>query len=98
MSADLDKWLYGEVETGIEDRVVKFAKDAGWWVKKFTCPGSSGEPDRIFIRDGVVLFIEFKKKGQTLRDLQRRRHKEMQSFGALVYWFDNEKEAYEVLR
>lgn len=98
MSEDFDKWLFNEVETGIENRVVKFAEAHGWWVRKFTCPGSSGEPDRVFIRNGVVIFIEFKKLGVPVRKLQRIRHQEMREYGATVYWFDNEKEAYEILR
>jgi hypothetical protein len=55
-------------------------------------------PDRMFIRRGVVLFIEVKKQGEEPTPQQRKRHKDMKAHGALVYWADNLDEAKRILK
>lgn len=86
------------LETDIEGEAVAFAKRHGWWATKFTSPGRRGVPDRIFIRDGVVMFIEFKRPGETLRTQQEKRIREMRAHGAIVHVVDNLKTAYDLLR
>lgn len=87
-----------ELESSIESDAITFAKLHGWWVAKFVSPGKRGVPDRIFIRDGRVVFIEFKRGGKEPTVQQLKRHREMRAHGAEVHWVDNLKSAYQILR
>lgn len=40
-------------------------------VFKFTSPSNIGVPDRIFIKNGVVIFIEFKQKNKKPSKIQK---------------------------
>lgn len=86
------------LEANIEGDAVKFAKANGWWVTKFVSPGKRGVPDRVFIRDGRVIFIEFKRTGEGLRVQQGKVAREMREHGAEVHMVDNLSDAYELLR
>ena len=86
------------LESDIEGDAIKYAKRLGWWVAKFTSPGRRGVPDRVFIRNGVVMFIEFKRLGEPLRTQQAKRIREMREHGAIVHVVDNLKDAYELFR
>lgn len=57
-------------ESKIEKAVCKYAKDLGWLCYKWVSPGNRGVLDRIFIRDGIILFIEFKAEGKKPTKLQ----------------------------
>lgn len=52
------------LESTIEDLCCDDAKAAGWMVKKISFPGSRGALDRMFIKNGRVVFIEFKRPGK----------------------------------
>lgn len=68
------------LEKEIEKRVCDYAKAKGWLVYKFSSPGHSFVPDRIFINpNGVVVFIEFKRKGQKPTPMQAREIERLQS-------------------
>lgn len=91
---DVDPVLEREVEKPAKD----YAEQYGWWVAKFVSPGRRGVPDDVFIRDGRVLFIEFKRPGKDLRPQQRKRIREMREHGAEVHVIDNLADAYALLR
>lgn len=57
-------------ERDIEAKVVKWAKANGWLTYKFVSPSQRGVPDRIFIKDGYVVFVEFKAPGKKPTPLQ----------------------------
>jgi len=57
-------------ESVIEKTVCVYARRQGWLVYKFVSPGIRGVPDRLFIKNGVVLFIEFKAPGRKVNRLQ----------------------------
>ena len=59
-------------ESKIENAVCKYAKDKGWLVYKFSSPGNNGVPDRIFIKNKILYFIEFKATSKKMRKLQAR--------------------------
>lgn len=84
-------------ETKIEAAIIAFAELHRWWTCKFVAPGLRGVPDRIFIRDGVVIFIEVKKVNEEPTVQQHKRHREMRAAGVAVYWFDNLNDAKKVL-
>lgn len=97
MSADgieIDPILERDVERPAKD----FAKKRGWWLAKFVSPGKRGVPDDVFIRNGRVLWIEFKRPGKDLRPQQAKRVREMREHGAEVHVIDNLSDAYGLLR
>ena len=57
-------------ESTIEKKVCKYAESEGWLTYKFVSPGNKGVPDRIFLKDEICFFIEFKAPGKKLTKLQ----------------------------
>lgn len=45
-------------ESYVQKKVCEFAKSLGWEVRRM---GTKDDPDRLFYRHSVVIFIEFKK-------------------------------------
>lgn len=84
-------------EAAVEQPVVRRAELAGWFVRKVAWLGRIGAPDRVFIKAGRVVWIEFKRPGQKLRLAQELEHDRMRAAGAEVYVFDNAFEAMRVL-
>lgn len=85
-------------ETLMEKRVVKWAEQNGWHVRKLVWLGQSGAPDRIFIRKGVVVFIELKDREKEPGALQARQHRDLRAHGAIVYWADTFEKAVAYLK
>lgn len=79
----------GPRESKTEKQCSEYAQGRGWWVSKYTSPGKKAVPDRLFIRNGVVLFVEFKRRGEKPTAQQLNRHKQMAKAGANVTWVDN---------
>ena len=80
-------------ERDIEAKVVKWAKANHFLTYKFVSPSQRGVPDRIFIRDGFVIFIEFKAPGKQPTPLQAHTIKKMRDEDCRVYVFDNAEDA-----
>jgi hypothetical protein len=76
-------------ESFIEGKVCDYAKANGWVVYKFSSPSCRGVPDRIFLKDGSVFFIEFKATGGKVTKLQRAVHIRIESKGIKVYVVDD---------
>ncbi len=85
------------LESYEEAKVREWAELYGWWVSKFTALGKRGVPDRIFIRSGIVVFIEMKKHGKEPTRQQLKRHNEMRAHGAIVHWADRHEDAIAIL-
>ena len=82
------------LEKVIEREVCRIAKQSGWLSHKV---GTSGFPDRVFIRDGIHVWIEFKQPGGRLSTLQKAIIKEMQDHGAYAFVCRSKDEALTVL-
>lgn len=82
----------------IEQPAIEFAKRRGWLVYKFVSPSTRGVPDRIFMRDGHVVFCEFKAPGKRPTRQQRIRHREIEAHGGEVVWFDDLEAACDFFR
>lgn len=80
-------------EKDIEAKVTKWARDRHFLTYKFVSPSQRGVPDRVFIRDGYVIWIEFKAPGKKPTPLQAHTIKKMQDEGCRVYVFDNAEDA-----
>lgn len=76
-------------ESKLEKKVCDYAKSKGWLVYKFMSPMNKGVPDRIFIKSGIVVFIEFKAPGKTLTKLQSYIAKQLRLQKSNVYVVDN---------
>jgi Holliday junction resolvase len=76
-------------ESTIERSVCDIAKRHKWLTYKFISPATRGVPDRIFIKGGRVVFIEFKAPGKKPTKLQAHTIAKMQAEGAEVYVCDS---------
>ena len=76
-------------EVLLERKCCKWAKDNGWLVYKFVSPNQRGVPDRVFIKSGRVVFVEFKAPGEQLRPLQEKTISAMAAHGATVCTVDS---------
>ncbi len=62
-------------ESVIEKEVSEFAISKGWMSLKLSSPGSRGIPDRMFLKDRKIIFIEFKAINGILSYHQKRMFK-----------------------
>jgi Holliday junction resolvase len=84
-------------ENQIEKSVVALAEKAGWFVRKLEWQGNRNAPDRIFIKGGRVVFIEFKDRGEEARLTQEDEIADMVAHGAEVHVCDGIGKACRVL-
>jgi hypothetical protein len=77
------------LEKQIEAKVCDYAKTKGMMVYKFTSPARAAVPDRMFIRNGRVFFIEFKREGQKPTPAQEREHNRLRQQAINVFVVDN---------
>lgn len=85
------------IEKAIELPVVARAEKAGYFVRKVQWPGRHGAPDRVFIKDGRVVWIEFKRPGEKPRLSQTLEHDRMKAAGAEIHWCDSIADALQIL-
>jgi hypothetical protein len=76
-------------ELAVEGAVVKWAKARGILVLKLNLIGNTGWPDRLFLHEGRVVFIEFKRPGEKLRRNQPQRVAELRQRGFTVGVYDD---------
>ena len=69
----------------IEDNVVAAAEADGWFSRKLQWVGRDGAPDRLFVKLGRVVFIEFKDKDKKSVGLQKKECERLRKAGAEVY-------------
>ena len=77
------------LEKQIEAKVCDYAKERGMAVYKFTSPNRMAVPDRMFIYNGRVFFIEFKRGGQKPTDAQEREHDRLRQQKINVFVIDD---------
>lgn len=85
------------IEKYIEDTVTKAAEAEGWLVMSITWRGETGAPDRLFLKDGDHIWIEFKSPGESPRADQVRAHKKLRDRGAEVFVVDTVEAGKKVL-
>lgn len=59
-------------ESTIEAAVCAYAKSKGCLILKLSGQNQKGQPDRMFLHNGRVMFIEFKARCKRLTALQSR--------------------------
>jgi len=86
-------------EKNIEQKLVLITKDLGGLALKLVSPGFNGMPDRlILLPERKIAFIEVKAPGKTLRPLQEKRKRQLESLGFLVFCLDHIEQIGGILR
>lgn len=76
-------------ESTIEQAVTRHAKKCGWLSIKLQDMNFRGLPDRLYLHDGRVMFVEFKAPGKKPRKSQTLVHRILREHGAEVHVIDN---------
>lgn len=76
-------------ESAVEAALVRHARAQGIWTRKFSSPAHAGVPDRIFMYNGKVLFMEVKRPGEKPTKLQLYELEQIKAAGGLGVWVDN---------
>lgn len=76
------------IEKDIEKYLISQIKKIGGLIWKLTSPSTSGVPDRIVIRNGMIWFVELKRPNGNMRKLQLYRKSELQKQGFDVLCLD----------
>lgn len=85
-------------EKSIEAELKKAVKSMGGICAKWVSPGIDGVPDRIVLfPGGRIGFVELKAPGQKMRPLQKKRKRQLESLGFLVFCVDGIEQIEEVL-
>ena len=83
-------------ESTIEKAVNKHARSLGWLAYKFSSPNQRGVPDSLYIKGGIVFFIEYKAPGKKLRPLQAMVVSRMRDNGAVVHVIDSIEQGVDI--
>lgn len=75
-------------EKTVEKKVCDFAKAYGWANKKYKTENERSAPDRIFLRRGVAMFIEFKRYGKRPTVAQANKLQDLRDLGFTALWVD----------
>lgn len=85
-------------ERSIEQELKKTVKGMGGICAKWVSPGIDGVPDRIVLfPGGRIGFVELKAPGKKMRPLQKKRKRQLESLGFLVFCVDGVEQIEEVL-
>lgn len=77
------------LESTIEKKVKDYAKAKGWLSYKWSSPSVKGVPDRIFLRAGKAVFVEFKATGKRPTKLQQYVINKLREEDCVVYVVDS---------
>ena len=80
-------------ESAIERKCKLLAQQKGWFQVKIEKTSVRGFPDRLFIRAGKTVYVEFKNEVGRLSDEQVRVIAQMREHGADVYVISSMEEA-----
>ena len=83
-------------EKDIEKWVKDYSRKLGWLPFKFTSPAQRGVPDCVFLKEGVIIFIEFKALGKQPTKLQLVMAQKMKEHGALVFLIDSREKGKDL--
>ena len=85
-------------EKSIEADLKKAVNSMGGICAKWVSPGIDGVPDRIVLfPGGRIGFVELKAPGKKMRPLQKKRKRQLESLGFLVFCVDGIEQIEEVL-
>lgn len=76
------------LEADIQEKCVAFARYHGVWARKFASPQNRAVPDYILCWQGVLWFVEFKRKGKRPTPQQHEEHKRIRAAEGIVWVCD----------
>ncbi len=85
-------------EKKIEEGLVRFCREHQIYTRKFASPSNRGVPDRIFCKDGKVVFMELKRPGNTPTTLQHHELDTLRKHGMIATWCDSYEKAVQILK
>jgi len=68
-------------ESKFEQKISRKLEAKGWLSVKLIQTSKNGIPDRMYLRDGQIFFIEFKSSIGRLNEVQKYRIKELRKAG-----------------
>ena len=91
------------LEKQVDEKLVRLFKKhypEGVCIKLATvgAHGTAGWPDRCFIVNGKIAFVELKAPGKKPTPLQEARLSQLRFAGARAEWFDNAERAFDWLK
>jgi len=86
------------LEKDIEKHICEYGRSLGVLCYKFTSPSRAAVPDRLLITpNGVVFFMELKRKGEVPTASQRVEISKIQKTGVRVFIVDNVQDGKNVI-
>ena len=85
-------------ESTIERSVCTYAKAWGCLVIKLAGPNQKGQPDRMFIKNGKVLLVEFKAPGKLPTALQYKWLRDLIAQDMHAEWCDDIEDGKSLVR
>ena len=76
-------------EKKLEKRCMDIAKANGWYTRKWSSPSNRGVPDRIFLKEGEVIFVEFKAPGKVPTPLHEHEIHLINKYGGDAFCCDD---------
>jgi hypothetical protein len=76
-------------ESDLEKKVRLWCTQNGILTRKFVSPGCRGVPDRMFMKNGKVAFLELKARGKYPTPIQMREIVLIKGHGVPAHWSDN---------
>lgn len=84
-------------EEAFEETLIFLARQAGYVTRKVAWQGRRAAFDRVFFGHGRCVFMELKKRGETLDPLQEKEYRKLKAKYEDVHWTDNLEDALEIL-
>lgn len=73
-------------EAKIEQKLVAYCRKQGLLTYKFSSPAHRGVPDRVIMGRGRIMFLELKRPGNTLTELQKHEIARICAAGVHCTW------------
>ena len=86
------------LEKQVEAKVSRWCKQNGVKTYKLSGPNFRGKPDRIYLANGEVLFMEIKRPGAKPTKLQNAEIESLRAHGINADWADTPGSAIELIK
>lgn len=86
------------LERVVEGAVVKYAKGLGVLSYKLNGMGQRSWPDRMFLHEGCIMFVEFKRLGEKPTPKQTLNHEMLRNAGFNVKVVDNKEAGLSIIK
>ena len=76
-------------ESQLQAKLIKRFEKSGWMAVKLISTNTNGIPDLMCLKAGRVVFVEVKRKGGVVSELQKYRHDQLRKQGFQVFIIDD---------